>query len=48
VEAAQAIGARQSYLTHLTHEKSHVDRSRDLPAGIEVAFDGMRFEFELG
>jgi phosphoribosyl 1,2-cyclic phosphate phosphodiesterase len=48
VEAAQAIGARQSYLTHLTHEKTHVDRSRDLPAGIEVAFDGMRFEFELG
>lgn len=48
VEAARAIGARRSYLTHLTHEKTHVDRARDLPAGVDVAFDGMRLEFELG
>jgi len=45
VEAAQAIGAKRSYLTHQTHEKKHVDRLRDLPAGIEVAYDGMKFEF---
>jgi phosphoribosyl 1,2-cyclic phosphate phosphodiesterase len=47
VAAAQLIGARQSYLTHQTHEKSHVDRSRDLPPGVEVAYDGMRLEFAL-
>jgi phosphoribosyl 1,2-cyclic phosphate phosphodiesterase len=27
VEAAQAIGAKQSYLTHQTHEKTHADRT---------------------
>jgi phosphoribosyl 1,2-cyclic phosphate phosphodiesterase len=48
VEAAQAIGAKQSYLTHQTHEKTHADRLRDLPPGIGVAFDGQRIEFELG
>jgi phosphoribosyl 1,2-cyclic phosphate phosphodiesterase len=48
VEAAQAIGAKRAYLTHQTHEKSHAERRRELPAGIEVAFDGMRLEFELG
>jgi phosphoribosyl 1,2-cyclic phosphate phosphodiesterase len=47
VEAALAIGAQRSYLTHLTHEKCHVDRQRDLPAGVEVAYDGLQFEFEL-
>lgn len=48
VEAAQAIGARQSYLTHQTHEKSHVDRTAGLPPGIGVTYDGMKFEFTLG
>jgi phosphoribosyl 1,2-cyclic phosphate phosphodiesterase len=47
VEAAQAIGARQSYLTHLTHEKTHVDRERDLPAGIGVSYDGLKLDFAL-
>jgi phosphoribosyl 1,2-cyclic phosphate phosphodiesterase len=47
VEAAHAIGAQRSFITHLTHEKTHVDRQRDLPAGIDVAYDGMKFEFEL-
>jgi len=47
VEAAALIGAQRSFLTHLTHEKCHVDRARDLPAGVEVAYDGMKFEFEL-
>ncbi|MDB4793425.1 MBL fold metallo-hydrolase [Methylacidiphilales bacterium] len=47
VEAAQSIGARQSFLTHQTHEKCHVDRMAGLPAGIGVTYDGMKFEFEL-
>jgi phosphoribosyl 1,2-cyclic phosphate phosphodiesterase len=47
VEVALAVGARRSFLTHLTHEKCHVDRLRDLPAGVEIAYDGMKFEFEL-
>lgn len=45
VKEAQAIGAKQSFLTHQTHEKRHVDRVRDLPAGIDVAYDGQTFEF---
>lgn len=47
VAAAQAIGARQAFLTHQTHDKSHVDRARGLPEGISVTYDGMKFEFEL-
>jgi phosphoribosyl 1,2-cyclic phosphate phosphodiesterase len=47
VAAAQAIGARQSYLTHQTHERTHVERSAQLPPGIGVTYDGMRIDFEL-
>ena len=47
IEAATAIGAKQTFLTHQTHEKTHVDRQRDLPAGMDVAFDGMKIEFDL-
>ncbi len=47
VEVARAVGARRSFLTHQTHEKRHADRLRDLPAGIEVAYDGLRLEFDL-
>jgi phosphoribosyl 1,2-cyclic phosphate phosphodiesterase len=47
VEVAQAIRAGQTFLTHQTHEKKHVDRQRDLPAGIDVAYDGMKLEFDL-
>ena len=48
IEVAQAIHAGRAYLTHLTHEKTHVDRQRDLPPGIHVAYDGMKIVFELG
>lgn len=47
IEAAQRIGAAKSFITHLTHEKSHVDRERDLPPGMGVSYDGMKLEFEL-
>ncbi len=47
VEVALAVGARRTFLTHQTHEKCHVDRMKQLPAGIEVAYDGMKLEFEL-
>ena len=47
VEAARAIGAGRAYLTHLTHEKTHVERLKDLPPGVEIAYDGMKIDFEL-
>jgi phosphoribosyl 1,2-cyclic phosphate phosphodiesterase len=46
IAAATAIGAKKTFLTHQTHEKTHVNRQRDLPAGMDVAFDGMKIEFD--
>ena len=44
VETAQALGARRTYLTHLTHETGHADLEATLPAGILPAYDGLTVE----
>jgi phosphoribosyl 1,2-cyclic phosphate phosphodiesterase len=47
VAVAQDVGAGQTYLTHQTHDRSHADRARDLPPRIDIAFDGMRIDFDV-
>jgi phosphoribosyl 1,2-cyclic phosphate phosphodiesterase len=44
VETAQALGARETYLTHLTHETAHEDLARELPDGIQPGYDGLTLE----
>jgi phosphoribosyl 1,2-cyclic phosphate phosphodiesterase len=44
VDTAQALGARRTYLTHLTHETGHADLEARLPAGILPAYDGLTVE----
>ncbi|HXQ77026.1 MAG TPA: MBL fold metallo-hydrolase, partial [Gemmatimonadaceae bacterium] len=44
VSAAQKVGARQTWLTHLTHRTSHAELEAELPRGIAPAFDGLTVE----
>ena len=44
VETAQALGARQTYLTHLTHETGHAELEAQLPPGVLPAYDGLTVE----
>jgi len=46
IEAAQDIGARRTYLTHLTHETGHAELEAQLPAGILPAYDGLTVEVD--
>ena len=41
VENLQRIGAKRSFLTHLTHHSDHDTLQAALPAGIEVPWDGL-------
>lgn len=41
VEAALAVGAGRTYLTHLTHRVRHAELLAALPPGIVPAYDGM-------
>ena len=42
VTVAREIGARQTWLTHLTHLTDHAELARSLPPGIAPAYDGLR------
>lgn len=44
VEAAQLIGAKQSYLIHMTHFVDHESTEAVLPDGIGLSYDGMLLE----
>lgn len=44
IETARDLGARRTYLTHLTHETGHDALAARLPPGIEPAYDGLTVE----
>jgi phosphoribosyl 1,2-cyclic phosphate phosphodiesterase len=42
IEAARKIGARRTYFTHVSHELDYAATNAALPAGMELAYDGLR------
>ncbi len=44
VEAARRVGARHTYLIHMTHSVLHARENLLLPEGISLGFDGLQFE----
>ena len=46
LEVAAKVGAKQTYLTHLSHQlPRHEELKKILPPGVEPAFDGLRIDF---
>jgi phosphoribosyl 1,2-cyclic phosphate phosphodiesterase len=46
IEASQAVGARRTYLTHLTHRVTQRELDASLPDGVFAAYDGLRVEVD--
>ena len=46
VEAAQRIGATQTYLIHMCHDLEHQSTNRELPDSVALAYDGLVWEVE--
>ncbi|SDZ98570.1 phosphoribosyl 1,2-cyclic phosphate phosphodiesterase [Desulfuromusa kysingii] len=47
IEMAQQINAKQTLLTHLSHEVNHCVHDQELPSGINLAHDGQQCSFHL-
>ncbi len=46
VEASRTVGARETYLTHLTHRVTHRELLDRLPRGVLPAYDGLVVEVD--
>ena len=44
VAVAARIGAERTWLTHICHDLPHEATNASLPAGVELAYDGLRIE----
>ncbi|WP_372721930.1 MBL fold metallo-hydrolase [Novipirellula sp.] len=47
IEMASRVGAAQTYFTHISHDLEHEQTNRELPAGISLAYDGLRVKISL-
>jgi phosphoribosyl 1,2-cyclic phosphate phosphodiesterase len=45
LEVIDRLKPDRAYLTHISHELDHEIVSRELPANVEMAYDGLRFDF---
>jgi phosphoribosyl 1,2-cyclic phosphate phosphodiesterase len=45
LEVIARLGPARAYLTHMGHELEHEATNRRLPAGVELAYDGLKFDF---
>jgi phosphoribosyl 1,2-cyclic phosphate phosphodiesterase len=45
LEVIAELRPERAYLTHMSHELEHEATNRRLPPGVELAYDGLRFEF---
>jgi phosphoribosyl 1,2-cyclic phosphate phosphodiesterase len=48
VALAARIGAKQTYFTHISHDLDHGPTEENLPAGVHLAYDGLRLNFDIG
>ena len=44
LEQAAIIGAKRTYLIHMTHEMEYVEVSEKLPSSVHVGYDGLQLE----
>ena len=44
VEVSRRIDAARTFLIHMTWQVDHAEWSARLPAGVELAYDGLRVE----
>jgi phosphoribosyl 1,2-cyclic phosphate phosphodiesterase len=47
VDVIKKVGARRGFLVHMTHDLGHAATSATLPAGVELAYDGLVLDVDV-
>jgi len=47
LKVVEEVKPRRTFFTHICHDLSHEATNAVLPAGVQLAFDGMKLEFEI-
>jgi phosphoribosyl 1,2-cyclic phosphate phosphodiesterase len=45
LEVIERLGPEKAYLTHMSHDFDYLELNHKLPAGVEMAYDGLSFVF---
>ena len=45
---AERVKPRQTYFTHMCHKLGHAETNASLPAGVELAYDGLELTIDAG
>lgn len=48
LEAVERVAPKQAYLTHVCHDLEYEATNRLLPSGVELAYDGLQIDLNLG
>ena len=48
ISAAERIGARRTFFTHMTHDLPHAETCDTLPEGMALAYDGLELDVSVG
>jgi phosphoribosyl 1,2-cyclic phosphate phosphodiesterase len=48
IDVARRLAPKRTLLTHLSHRLQHETTSRELPPGIDLAYDGLRIPLPIG
>lgn len=47
LKIVERLKPKRTYFTHISHDLKHEETNAGLPTGVELAYDGLRLEFEL-
>lgn len=47
IDFSRKVGAKRTWLTHIAHELEHEATNRELPNGVQLAYDGLEVPFEF-
>ena len=47
LQVVERLAPRQAYFTHICHDLPHEATNRSLPAGVELAYDGLAFDIQV-